>query len=60
VSRLKVIFHLPTLKFLDSKPITAAEKKEAARVGQFLKVARPSDDTTTTAAAKVFFLCLFF
>jgi len=51
---------LPTLKFLDSKPITAAEKKEAARVGQFLKVARPSDDTTTTAAAKVFFLCLFF
>lgn len=38
--RLRVVHLLPQLKFLDSSPVTAAEKKEAVRVGAFLKVAK--------------------
>jgi len=42
---LQVIYKLGGLKFLDSRPVTAAEKKEAARVGPYLKVARPKEDS---------------
>jgi len=38
--RYRVVFLLPELKFLDSTPVTAAEVKEAKRVGPYLKVAR--------------------
>ena len=42
--RLRVVYRMTSLKYLDSRPVSAAEKKEAARVGPFLKVVRPSDD----------------
>jgi hypothetical protein len=43
-----VVYRLPGLRFLDSSPVTAFEKKEAARVGPFLKVARPVEDAVGT------------
>eukprot|EP00160_Parvularia_atlantis_P018985 Unigene7246_Nuclearia_a/m.22245 Unigene7246_Nuclearia_a/g.22245 ORF Unigene7246_Nuclearia_a/g.22245 Unigene7246_Nuclearia_a/m.22245 type:complete len:262 (-) Unigene7246_Nuclearia_a:73-858(-) len=46
--RHRVIYNLPTLKFLDSQPVTAAERKEAMRVGPFLRVARPTSETIKT------------
>lgn len=42
--RYYVLFMLPRLKFLDSRPVTAKELQEAMRVGQFTKVVRISDD----------------
>jgi hypothetical protein len=37
-----VIFTLPSLKFLDSTPVTKAERDEAALRGRFLKVIKPA------------------
>jgi len=44
--RYLVLFHLPNLKFLDSRPVTPAEVKEAARVGEYMRVVRykPEDE----------------
>ena len=39
--RMRVIYRLGSLKFLDSQPVTAAEKREASRIGQFLRVVKP-------------------
>jgi len=39
--RLYVIHRQKSLKFLDSAPVTAAERKEAQRVGHLMVVARP-------------------
>lgn len=36
--RYYVLFNLPNLKFLDSRPVTEAERAEALRVGKFTKV----------------------
>eukprot|EP01091_Cochliopodium_minus_P002772 TRINITY_DN12628_c0_g1_i1.p1 TRINITY_DN12628_c0_g1~~TRINITY_DN12628_c0_g1_i1.p1 ORF type:complete len:231 (+),score=72.64 TRINITY_DN12628_c0_g1_i1:44-736(+) len=41
--RYYVLYHIPKLKFLDSSPVNEEEKKEAMRVGAFMKVARPKD-----------------
>ncbi|XP_072165707.1 leucine-rich melanocyte differentiation-associated protein-like [Diadema setosum] len=41
--RYFVIHSLPTLKFLDHRPVSAKEKAEAKRVGSFMKVARPEE-----------------
>ena len=38
---MRVIYRLGSLKFLDSQPVTAAEKREATRIGQFLRVVKP-------------------
>jgi len=40
--RYYVLYRLPKLKFLDSSPVSAAELKEAARVGHLMVVARPA------------------
>lgn len=40
--RLYVLHCLPGLKFLDSSPITPAERAEAKRVGHLMRVARPT------------------
>ena len=37
-----MIFTLPSLKFLDSTPVTKAEREEAALRGRFLKVIKPA------------------
>lgn len=36
--RYYVLYMLPKLNFLDSTPVTEAERKEAQRVGQYTKV----------------------
>ena len=41
--RLYVLYHLPNLCFLDSSPVSAEESKEAKRVGQFMRVVKPSN-----------------
>ena len=42
--RYYVIYRLPKLKFLDSNLVTAKERQEAQRVGQFMRVVQPSAD----------------
>lgn len=42
--RYFVLYHLPGLKFLDSRATTKAEHAEAQRVGQFMKVVSVSQD----------------
>jgi leucine-rich melanocyte differentiation-associated protein len=41
MGRLFVLYKVPRLKFLDSSPVTAEERAEADRVGQYLVVAKP-------------------
>ena len=42
--RYYVIHRLPQLNFLDSRPVTSAERTEAKRVGAFMQVVRPNED----------------
>lgn len=42
--RYFVLFKLPNLTFLDSRSVADTERKEARRVGKFMKVVRPSDE----------------
>lgn len=42
--RYFVLFKLPNLTFLDSRGVAETERKEAKRVGKFMKVVRPSDE----------------
>ena len=44
--RYYVLYHLQKLKFLDSSPVTEEEKKEALRVGAFMKVSRPQEQSS--------------
>ncbi|WAQ97141.1 LRMDA-like protein [Mya arenaria] len=44
--RYYVLYRLPTLKFLDSTQVTAADLKEANRVGPFMCVVRGPEDTS--------------
>ncbi|KAJ9577996.1 hypothetical protein L9F63_025142, partial [Diploptera punctata] len=36
-----VLYHLPRLKFLDSRPVAAEERNEAQHRGKFMKIVRP-------------------
>ncbi|XP_070543984.1 leucine-rich melanocyte differentiation-associated protein-like isoform X2 [Ptychodera flava] len=42
--RFFVIFRLNNLKFLDSKPVTTAERAEAKRVGSYMKIIKPPEE----------------
>ena len=42
--RYYVLYKLPQLTFLDSRAVSAAERKEAKRVGEFMRVVKPSED----------------
>jgi hypothetical protein len=42
--RYFVLHKLPGLTFLDSRAVSGAERKEAKRVGAFMRVVRPTDD----------------
>eukprot|EP00039_Didymoeca_costata_P018218 m.332626 g.332626 ORF g.332626 m.332626 type:complete len:280 (-) comp16973_c0_seq1:65-904(-) len=42
--RYFVLFNLPNLKFLDSRPVTEFERKEADRVGRYTKVVTVTAD----------------
>jgi hypothetical protein len=48
--RLYVVFRLPRLQFLDSSPVTAAERKEAAEKGAYLAPRRPKAAPPITMA----------
>ncbi|KAL5506847.1 hypothetical protein EMCRGX_G008597 [Ephydatia muelleri] len=50
--RYYVIFKMPNLAFLDSKPVTAQERKEAKRVGEFMKIVRPSAEVFQASEKK--------
>ncbi|XP_063968810.1 leucine-rich melanocyte differentiation-associated protein-like isoform X2 [Lytechinus pictus] len=41
--RYFVIYSIPTLKFLDHRPVSMKERNEAKRIGSLMKVARPAD-----------------
>lgn len=41
LARYYVLHRLPNLTFLDSRPVTQQERKEAKRVGAFMRVVRP-------------------
>jgi hypothetical protein len=51
--RYLIIHKIPRLQFLDSTPITEEEKKEAQRVGQYMKVAKPKGAPVTESAEEV-------
>lgn len=51
--RLYVIFRLPRLQFLDSGPVLAEERKEAAARGQFLAVRKPKAKSQSTMGKPV-------
>lgn len=53
VCRYYVLYKLPKLTFLDSRPVSAVERSEARRKGEFTKVVRP---TSTVVSVSV--LCL--
>jgi hypothetical protein len=50
--RLYVLYRLPNLKFLDSSIVSEDERKEAKRVGQFMKVVKPSENQVRTYVYK--------
>ncbi len=39
-----MLYKLPQLTFLDSRPVSSEERKEAKRVGQFMRVVKPPSD----------------
>ncbi|KAJ8914997.1 hypothetical protein NQ315_002522 [Exocentrus adspersus] len=45
-SKYYIIYHLPTLKFLDSNRINKVERCEAARRGKFMNIIRPTEFNT--------------
>ena len=44
-----MLHRLPRLTFLDSSFVTAEERKEAQRIGAFMRVVRPSDSIVSTS-----------
>ena len=47
--RYFVLHKLPGLTFLDSRAVSGGERKEAKRVGAFMRVVRPPDDTVSSS-----------
>ena len=45
--RYFVLHKLPGLTFLDSRAVSSVKRKEAKRVGAFMRVVRPPDDTVS-------------
>lgn len=51
--RLYVAYRLPKLQFLDSAPVTPAERVEAAATGQFMAVRKPKRAVSTGSTGGV-------
>src|SRR5690606_25217151 len=49
--RYLVVHRLPGLRFLDSRPVTEAEREQARRVGPFMRIVRPAAEAAAPAAA---------
>ncbi len=43
ITRYYVLFRLPKLKFLDSTPVSAEERKQAGKVGSYAVIAKPDE-----------------
>jgi hypothetical protein len=54
-ARWYVIHRLPDLRFLDSRPVTSAERSEALRVGSFQRTAKLDPEEVTPAFLFFFF-----
>ena len=39
-----MLYKLPQLTFLDSRTVSVVERREAKRVGEFMRVVKPSED----------------
>ena len=50
--RYYVLHKLTQLTFLDSKPVSNEERKEAKRVGAFMRVVRPSSDDVSLSPSR--------
>jgi hypothetical protein len=50
--RYFLIHKLPRLKFLDSRPVSGKERKEAIRVGAFMKIVHPASEDLAKQAKK--------
>jgi hypothetical protein len=49
---------LPTLKFLDSTPVTRGEREEAALRGKFFQVVKPITLKTVRPSLNQLFVCI--
>lgn len=63
--RYYVLYKLPKLTFLDSRPVTAMERNEAKRKGEFTKVVRPTSNVVSTESPSawqegIIFVCAQF
>ena len=48
--RYYVLYKLPNLTFLDSRPVSAVERSEARRKGEFTKIVKPTSTLVSTVA----------
>ncbi len=58
--RYYVLYKLPQLTFLDSRPVSSDERKEAKRVGQFMRVVKPPSDVVRACMCMCLFLLFLF
>ena len=49
LNRYYVLYRLPNLTFLDSRPVKKKEKDEAQRVGAHMKIVAPSAEEIVSA-----------
>ncbi len=57
--RYYVLYKLPQLTFLDSRPVSSEERKEAKRVGQFMRVVKPPSDVVRACMCACAYFCCF-
>ena len=55
VNRYYVLYRLPNLTFLDSRPVKSKEKEEAKRVGAYMKIVAPSTDEMVSLYSSIVF-----
>lgn len=52
--RYYVLYRLPNLTFLDSRPVRSKEREEAQRVGSYMKIVAPSASEMVSEDAQLF------
>lgn len=56
--RYYVLYRLPNLTFLDSRPVRSKEREEAQRVGSYMKIVAPSANEMVSEDARLCILIL--
>lgn len=51
--RYYVLYRLPNLTFLDSRPVRSKEREEAQRVGSYMKIVAPSANEMVSEDAQL-------